>query len=45
MVENILGKGDDGGNYQHFLVSPKMFSKAFSGSLKVGIVWEKVKGF
>ena len=27
-VENILGKGENAG-YQHFLLFPKMFSKAF----------------
>ena len=38
-VENIVGKGENAG-YQHFLLFPKMFSKAFSfRSFKVGIVW------
>ena len=39
MVENIVGKGENGG-YQHFLLFPQCFLKAsLSGSLKVGIVW------
>ena len=42
-VENIVGKGENVG-YQHFLVFPQCFQKAsFSGSLKVGIVWYRVK--
>ena len=45
MVENIEGKGENAG-YQHFLLFPQCFQKAsFSGSLKVGIVWERVKLF
>ena len=33
-------KGENGGNYQHFLLFPQYFEKAsFSGSLKVGTVW------
>ena len=40
-VENIVCKGENAG-YQHFLLFPQYFQKAiFSGSLKVGIVWEK----
>ena len=38
-VGNILGKGENAGNQN----VPKMFSKASSMSLKVGIVWERVK--
>ena len=42
-VENIVGKGENAG-YQHFLNFPQCFQRAFfSGSLKVGIVWERVK--
>ena len=42
-VENIMGKGENAG-YQHFLFFPHCFQKAsFSESLKVGIVWERVK--
>ena len=38
-VENIAGKGENGG-HQHFLLFPQCFQKAsFSGSLKLGIVW------
>ena len=38
-VENIVGKGENAG-YQHFLLFPQCFQKAFySGSLQVGIVW------
>ena len=41
-VENIVGKGENAG-YQHFLLFPQCFQKAsLSGSLKVGIVWERV---
>ena len=41
-VENIVGKGENAG-YQHFLLFPQCFQKgSFSGSLKVGIVWERV---
>ena len=44
-VENIVGKGENAGN-QHFLLFPQYFRKAFfSGSLKVGIVWERVKSY
>ena len=43
MVENILEKGENAG-YQHFLLFSKCFQKPpCSGSLKVGIVWERVK--
>ena len=39
IVENIVGKGENGG-YQHFLPLPQCFQKAsLLGSLKVGIVW------
>ena len=42
-VENIVGKGENAG-YQHFLLFPQCFQKAsFSGSLKVEIMWERVK--
>ena len=42
-VENIVGKGENAG-YQHFLLFPQCFQKAsFSGTLKVGIVWQRVK--
>ena len=38
-VENIVGKGENAG-YQHFLIFPQCFQKAFfPGLLKVGIVW------
>ena len=38
-VENIVGKGQNGG-YQHFLLFPQCFQKAsFGGSLKIRIVW------
>ena len=41
-VENIVGKGENAG-YLHFLHFPQCFLKAsFSGSLKVGLVWERV---
>ena len=42
-VENIVEKGENAGN-QHFLLFPQCFQKAsFSGSLRVGIVWQRVK--
>ena len=42
-VENIVGKGENAG-YQHFLLFPQYFQKpSHLGSLKVGIVWERVK--
>ena len=38
-VENIVGKGENGGD-QYFLLFPQCFQKAsFTGSLKVGIMW------
>ena len=38
-IENIVGKEENAG-YQHFLLLPQCFQKAFSfGSLKVWIVW------
>ena len=41
--ENIVGKGENAG-YQHFLLCPECFQKAFSsGVLKVVIVWKRVK--
>ena len=41
-VENIVGKEENAG-YQHFLLFPQCFQKPFfSGSVKVGIVWERV---
>ena len=33
-VENIVGKGENAG-YQHFLLFPQCFQKAFSGLLQV----------
>ena len=42
-IENIVGKGENAG-YRHFLLFPQCFHKASSsGSLKVGIVGERVK--
>ena len=42
-VENIVGKEENAG-YQHFLFFPQYFQKASSsGSLKVRIVWKRVK--
>ena len=42
-AENTLGKGENAG-YQHFLLFPLCFPKlSTSGSLKVGIVWSRVK--
>ena len=42
-VENIVGKGENAG-YQHFLFFPQCLQNAlYSGSLKVGTVWERVK--
>ena len=41
-VENIVGKGSSIA-YQHFLLFQQCFRKSsLSGSLKVGIVWERV---
>ena len=43
-IENIVGKGENAG-FQHFLLFQQCFQKAiFSGSLKVGILWNRVKG-
>ena len=40
-----MGKGENAG-YQHFLLFPQCFQKlSFLGSLKVGIVWERVNPF
>ena len=42
-VENIVGKRENAG-YQHFLLFLQCFQKAsFPRSLKVGIVWLRVK--
>ena len=42
-VDNTVGKGENAG-YQHFLLFSQCFPKPFSlGSLKVGIVWYRVK--
>ena len=42
-VENIVGKGGNA-SYTHFLLFPQCFQKAsLSGSLKVRIVWKRVK--
>ena len=39
VVENIVGKGENAG-YQHFLLFPQYFQKAFICKVvKVGIVW------
>ena len=46
-LENIVGKGENAVD-QHFLLFPQCFGKATSislGSLKVGIVWKRVKYF
>ena len=41
-VDNIVGKGENGG-YQHFLLFPQCFQKPSStGLLKVGIVLQRV---
>ena len=38
-AENIVGKEENAG-YQHFLLFPQYFQRAFYlGLLKVGIVW------
>ena len=38
-VENIVGKGENAG-YQHFLLFPQGFQRAFClESIRVGIVW------
>ena len=42
-IENIVGKGENAG-YEHFFLFPKCFQKdSSSGSVKVGIVWYRVK--
>ena len=42
-VENIVGKGENAA-YQHFLLFSQCFQKTSCPmSLKVGIVWERVK--
>ena len=41
-VENIVGKGENAG-YQHFLLFPCFQKATFSGSLKIRIVWQRVK--
>ena len=42
-VENTVGKGENA-DYQHFLLFAQCFQKPSSlGSLKVGIVWQRVK--
>ena len=42
-VENIVGKGENAG-YQYFQLFPLCFRKAsFSASLKVEIVWYRIK--
>ena len=41
-IKNIVRKGENAG-YQHFLHFPQCFQKpSLSGSLKVGIVWQRV---
>ena len=43
--ENLVGKGENAG-YQHFLLFPQCFQKAFyTGSLNVGIVLYRVNLF
>ena len=42
-LQNIVGNRENAG-YQHFLLFPQCFPKPSSlGSLKVGIMWERVK--
>ena len=42
--ENNMGKGENAG-FQEFLLFPYCFRKASSpGFLKIGLVWERVKG-
>ena len=42
-IENTVGKGENAG-YQHFPLFPLSFQKAsFLGSLKVRVVWSRVK--
>ena len=41
-IENIVGKEENVG-YQHFLLFPQCLTKALSsGTIKVGVVWERV---
>ena len=40
-TENIAGKRENDG-YQHFLLFPQCFPKAFMPSLKVRNVWQRV---
>ena len=41
-IENIVGKEENAG-YQHFLLFPQCFQKAYSSNVsKVVIVWERV---
>ena len=43
MIENIVEKGENAG-YQHFLLFSQCFQKSsYPRSLKVRIVWERVK--
>ena len=42
-VENIFGKGENAG-YQHFLLFPQYFEKAFFPDASKGVImWERVK--
>ena len=42
-IENIVGKEENAG-YQHFLLFPQCFQRAFSSrASKVVIVWERIK--
>ena len=42
-IQNIVGNRENAGD-RHFLLFQQFFQKTyFSGSLKVGIVWEQVK--
>ena len=42
-VENTVGKGENAG-CQHFLLFPQWFQNGFyPGSLKVGIMWQRLK--
>ena len=44
-TKNIVGNRENAG-YQHFLFFPKCFQNlCFSGSLKVGIVWQRLNWF
>ena len=44
-VENIAGKGENAG-YQHFLIFPQCFQKAFclGGLVKIGVVKIRDRG-